>query len=213
MIKLASRLGWLAPEEERAEFVRIFNQRLASNAVNPADVYLACTLNDDHELDQELGKLQKSSVPTGAVARSAILACLGDTEARAQVLSALTGPDTAAAQIAQAYLRSRPISNVDELRELTSKIVHSDDSVVQVRALDALAGQQLADPESIEMLARLFPVAQSAEVQAAIAGILIRSDYQAIATLEFAQTVRESSLTSAGRSGPVDILLRRMSGS
>ena len=40
----------------------------------------------------------------------------------------------------------------------------------------------LSDPRNPGRLARLFPVAESAGVQTAIAGVLIRSDYQAIAT-------------------------------
>jgi hypothetical protein len=47
-------------------------------------------------------------------------------------------------------------------------------SASQRRFADTLAGQRLSDPESLDQLARLFPTAESASVQAAIAGILIR---------------------------------------
>ena len=129
-------------------------------------------------------------------------ACLGGPEARAQVLLALTSPDEQEAQIAQVYLRRRPITNVNEIRDVTSNVAQMNDPTAQVRALDTLAGQQVSDPESLEQLAQLFLVASSLDVQAAIAGILIRSDYQAIATLNLAQELRESSLTAAGPLGP-----------
>jgi hypothetical protein len=54
-------------------------------------------------------------------------------------------------------------------------------SDAQVRALDTLARLRLDDREILEELARLFPLAKSVNVQRAIAGILIRSDYRMIA--------------------------------
>jgi hypothetical protein len=212
MIKLASRLGWLSEEDERAEFVRLINDRLAQDGISPADVDLVCGLNEDHGLDQELDHLQPAFAPVHPAAQAAVAACLGSTQARAQVLRALTSPDAQEAQVAQVYLHRRPFANVNEIRDVTSSVAQMDDPAAQARALDALAGQHLSDPESLEELAQLFLVARSLDVQAAIAGILIRSDYQAIATLQLAQGLRESSLTAPGRSGPVDILLRRLPG-
>jgi hypothetical protein len=212
MIKLANRLGWLSEEDERAEFVRLINDMLAKNTVSPADVDLVCALGEDGGLNQEIDRLRASPARANTVAGAAILACLGGTQARAQVLLALTSPDEKEAQIAQVYLRSRPITNVDELREVTASVAHMNEPTAQVRALDTLAGQHLSDPESLAELAQLFLVARSLDVQAAIAGILIRSDYQAIATLDLAQGLRESSLTAPGRSGPVEILLRHLPG-
>ncbi len=211
MIKLARQFAWLTPETERYEFVRMIDQRLAKNAVGPAEVGLVCMLNDDGELDPWLDRLQPSAGQMETVARAAVLACLGSTEARSQVLLALTQDDDQEAQIAQVYLRWRPITDVSELREVTSRISHMDQSTAQVRALDTLASQHLSDPASLEELARMFVVTRSADVQAAIAGILIRSDYRAIAAPDLA-ALRESSLTPSGRSGPVDVLLRHLQG-
>jgi hypothetical protein len=212
MIRLASRLGWLSEEDERAEFVRLINDRLTKNTVSPADVDLVCVLGEDGGLDQEIDRLRPSPAQANTVAHEAVLACLGSTEARAQVLLALTSTDEQEAQIAQVYLRRRPITNLDEIRQVTSNVAHMNDPTAQVRALDTLAGQHLSDPGSLEELAQLFLVARSPAVQASIASILIRSDYQAISTLDRAQELRESSLAAAGRSGPVDILLRRLQG-
>jgi hypothetical protein len=212
MIKLASQLGWLSEEDERTEFVRLINDMLAKNTVSPADVDLVCLLGEDGGLNQEIDRLRASPARASTVAHEAILACLGSTEARTQALLALTSPDEQEAQIVQVYLRRRPITNVDEIRDITANVAHMNDPAAQVRALDTLAGQRLSDPESLEQLAQLFLVARSVDVQAAIAGILIRADYQAIATLHLAQEFRESSLSAPGRSGPVDILLRHLPG-
>ena len=95
-----------------------------------------------------------------------------------------------------------PSQMSNEIRDVTSNVAHMNDPTAQVRALDTLAGQHVSDPESLEELAQLFLVARSLGVQAAIAGILIRSDYQAIATLNLAQELRESSLAAAGPLGP-----------
>jgi hypothetical protein len=59
-------------------------------------------------------------------------------------------------------------------------------------------------------LTRLYPVATSARVQAAIAGILIRSDYQKIANAELVQTLRRHRLKSTDGENLVDVLIRRL---
>src|SRR6266705_1266158 len=75
---------------------------------------------------------------------------------------------------------------------------------------EQLAGQHLSDPESLEELTRLFPVAESAGVQTAIAGILIRSDFKTIATPELVQTLRQHRLGPSGREDLIDVLIRRL---
>ncbi len=211
MIRLAGRLGWLSPEDERAEFVSLIDERL-ERGISPADVDLVCGLNEHGELGGELDRLHPLSASNGTTGQAAILACLGSASARVQVIRALTSLDAGEAEIAQAYLRRRPITDANELRELTSTIAGMSDSAAQVRALAALEDQSLSDSVSLETLARLFSIAQSAVVQAAIANVLIRSDFQSIATSSLAHTLRESSLASAGRSGAVEILLRHLQG-
>jgi len=210
MIDVAARLGWLSPAEKRAELMRMIGDQLASNAAGPADVDLVCTLNQDGELDQELQRLRAPPPQAGNVTRAAILACLGSAEARDQMLLALTSPSDEEVQIAQAYLQHRPITDVNELRVVTSGIARMNGSKAQVRALDTLASQRVSDPESLEELARLFPVAESAGVQTAIAGVLIRSDYGAISTPELVQTLRQTRLKSPDRADLIDALIRRL---
>jgi hypothetical protein len=123
---------------------------------------------------------------------------------------ALTSPNDEEVQIAQVYLRHHPIADVDELRLVTSGIARMNGSVAQVRALDTLAHQPLSDPESLEELARLFPLAESVGVQTAIAGVLIRSDYKAIARPEFVQTLQRHRLRSSNGADLIDVLIRRL---
>jgi hypothetical protein len=210
MIGLAAKLGWLSPAEKRAELMRMIGDQLAKNAVSSAEVGLACALNKDHELDQELHRLQLPPAQAEKVTHTAVLACLGSTEAHARVLRALTSPNDEDVQIAQVYLHYWPISDPTELRGVATGIARMNGSDAQVRALDTLARYHLSDRESLEELTRLFPRAKSVNVQRAIAGILIRSDFQAIATPELVNTLRQSRLKSPDGADLIDVLIRRL---
>jgi hypothetical protein len=208
MLELAARLGWLSPAEKRAELMRMIGEQLARNAVSPADVDLVCALNKDHELDQELQRLQVTRVT-----HAAVLACLGSTEDHARVLRALTSPKEEEVQIAQIYLHRRPLADATELRGVATGIARMNGSDAQARALDTLAAYHLSDRESLEELTRLFPLAKSVNVQRAIAGILIRSDFKTIATPELVRTLRQSRLKSPDGADLIDALIRRLQSS
>jgi len=210
MIGLAANLGWLSPAEKRAELMRMIGDQLAKNAVSSAEVGLACALNKDHELDQELHRLQLQPAQADKVTNAAVLACLGSTEAHARILRALTSPNDEEVQIAQVYLHYSPISDPTELRGVATGIARMNGSDAQVRALDTLARYRLSDRESLEELTRLFPRAKSVSVQRAIAGILIRSDFHAIATPELVKTLRQSRLKSPDGADLIDVLIRRL---
>jgi hypothetical protein len=210
MLELAVLLGWLSPAEKRAELMRMISDQIGRDAVTSAEVDLVCTLNKDHGLSEELHRLQLSPAQASKVSNAAVLACLGDAEARAQMLLALTSPNDQEVQIAQVYLRHQPIADVNELRIVTSGIARMNGSGAQVRALDTLSHQHLSDPESLEELARLFPLAESVGVQTAIAGVLIRSDYRAIAKPELVQTLQQRRLRSSNGPDLIDVLIRRL---
>jgi hypothetical protein len=207
MIKLARKLGWLDDDGERSELVALMRDRLAGNPT-PADVDLACGLNDAHTLDSALPELA-SSTP-GTVGQTAMLACLGSAEARERLLPALLSARDSEFEMAQVYVRHRALTEAQDLRELTAGIAEALDPKVQVRALDALAGQHVKDPTSLEELTRLYPAAQTPGVQVAIAGVLLRSDYDAISNPAVLQTLRESRLKSHGGPDAVDALIRRL---
>jgi len=208
MLEVARNLGWLTAAEERAELVRMFDELMTANAIRSAEVDLACTLNKDHSLDQDATRLQRAGVDR--VANAAVLACFGNADGHARVLRALTSPSDADVQIAQVYVRHRPIADVNELREVTTGIARMNGSSSQVRALQALAHHHVSDPESLDELTRLFPVAESVGVQLAIASVLLRSDYHAIDKPELVQTLRQHRLKSPDGANMIDVLIRRL---
>jgi hypothetical protein len=86
-------------------------------------------------------------------------------------------------------------------------------SAAQVRALDTLAPYQLSDRETLAALAHLFSLATSIDVQRAIAGILIRSDYRTIGGPALVRALREHRLKSPNGTDLIDILIHRMEAS
>ena len=210
MVELARSLGWLSAADQRAELMRMIGDRLAGSSVSSAEVDLVCALNKDHQLDQELNRLQVPPAQADKVAHAAVLACLGSAEAHARVLRALSSSDDQEVQIAQIYLHHRPIADATELRDVAAAIARMNGSDAQVRALDTLAHYRFSDRESLEELTRLFPLTKSVNVQRAIAGILIRSDYQTIAKAELVQTLSEHRLKSPDGEDSIDVLLRRL---
>jgi hypothetical protein len=209
LIDLAERLGWFSRDEKLAELARFLADRYAQPTLTAADVDLACTLNADHSLDRA-GRAIRVEGTVRDVVHDAILACLGRNERREDVLQALTSSSDADVQVARVYLRHRPIADGDEWRDLASEIARMRDATAQVRAIDALGDHRVSDPTVMEDLARLFPVTQSIEVQRAIAGALIRADYQAMATPAFVQTLREHRLKSSTGRDLIDVLIDRL---
>jgi len=150
---------------------------------------------------------------TGRVGDAAVLACLGDAERRGEVLRALTAGSDRDSAIAQVYLRYRPLSGAEEERRLASAVARMSPSEAQLRALDTLASQRLADPESLTELARLYAQARSVATQRAIAGVLIRADYPVPARAELARSLREHRLKSSDGGDVIDALIRRLQSS
>jgi hypothetical protein len=213
MLKLANTLGWLSAAELRAEMIEMFGQRLARSTVGAADVDLACSLNESHELDQDVGRLQVSPSQAVKAGHAAALACLGSAESHARVLAALTSGDDADVEIAQVYLYHRPITEVNELRAIGKGITRMADPAAQVHAIDTLARHRLSDRETLDELVRLFTVTKSPAVQTAIANALIRADYRALATLDLVGTLRLHRLKSPPGEDPIDVLIRRLEAS
>jgi hypothetical protein len=183
---------------------------LAANAIGSAEVDLVCSLNKDRSLDDELPRIKVLPTRDQSVPDAALLACLGSVAGRERVLRALTSRDDADVEIARVYLNHRPIADVTELREVAARIVRMNESDAQVRALDTLAHYYLADRESLEQLTRLFPRARSVDVQRAIAGVFIRSDYRALPRQELVRMLREHRLKSPDGEDLIDVLIRRL---
>jgi hypothetical protein len=213
MIRLAGALGWLSPAEERAELGRMIGDLVARNAVRASEVDLICSLNGDQALDPERDRLPLSRSPAGTLGRAAAVACLGSAEGRARVLEALTSPEEAEVAIAEAYLGHRPIADVGDLRAVVSAITRMTGSGAQIRALNTLARHRLNDRQSLDDLARLFPAAESVDVQRAIAAVFIRAEYQLLPKPEFVRVLSQSRLKSRDGGDIIDVLIRRLQAS
>ena len=210
MLDLARFLDWLSPAEHRAEVMSMIREQLAGDSVGVTEVNLACRINKEGELGQELDRLQLSPTQAAKATHAAVLACLGSADGRARVLRALTSPRIEDVAIAEVYLHHRPITDVQELRTVATGIARMSNAEAQVRALDALARGQVADRQSLEALTRLFPLTKSVNVQRSIAGILVRSDYAAMAKPELVRALRQHRLKSPDGEDVIDILLRRL---
>jgi hypothetical protein len=210
MIQLAAKLGWLSEAEMHAQLMQMVTDLIGRDAIGPSEVDLICGLNKDRALDGERGRLSLAPATASRVANAAILGCLGSPDGRARVLQALTGGNDAEVRIAEVFLMHRPIDDVAELRGVASGIARMPGSASQIRALDTLGRHRLRDRETLAELARLFPVAQTVDVQRAIAGVIIRSDYQLLPKPETATMLSQYRLKSTGGNDAIDILLRRL---
>src|SRR6185503_9287216 len=189
---LAQALGWLSPDDLRAELVQMINDVVAG-PMGFVEVDLVCSLNLNHDLDRELANVKVPAMRAGKATHAAALACLGSREGHAQVLRALASADDQDVQAAQAYLRHRPPSR-EELRDVALGIAKRAGNGIPVRALDTLARLHIADREVLEELTRSFAAAKTVNVQRAIAEIFLRSDPKAIPRLELAAALRQHRL-------------------
>ena len=211
MIALAVRLGWLTAAERRTELVRLIDDQLHRGGIGPDNVDLICSLNRDRQFDGLRAELRSASRRPGTAGHEGILACLGSADARVNVLQALTSAKDEDVEIAQVYLRHQPIADADEMRRVAAAIMQMKAPSAQVRALDTLARQRLSDHESLDdALTRLFSSAKSLDVQRAIAGILIRADYQRLARPELIRALQQHRIKSSEGRDLIDVLIHRL---
>jgi hypothetical protein len=208
MMALARGIGWLTPEQERDEFVQMVVQRMARNTLGKHEVDLVCSSGYGRDTGLAAQVLAGGAVRPEQVAHSAVLACLGHAPAHEQTLRALTSVNGGDVEIAQVYLRHRSLTDVAEVRAVTEGIGRMRSPAGQVRALETLARQRLADPKSLQELARLFTRARSLQIQRAIANILIRADHAGLARADLARQLREHRLKSPDGSDVIDALIR-----
>ena len=212
MIDLAAMLGWLTPEARRGEMVAMIDDLLASHSMGFAEVDLVCTANADGALDAAAASVHVPPAKANGIAQAAVMACLGNPDARERTIRALASPDERDVQIAQSYLRLRPVSDAKELRVLARDVTRMPGSSAQVRALDALARLNISDRQILADLTRSFAEARSASVQRAIAEIFIRSDPKALPRPDLAAALRDHRLRAPGGGGSdlIDVLLARL---
>jgi len=212
MIKVAAEVGWLDAGAQRGEMVALVNDMLAQGRVGYPEVNLVCSLNNDRSLDAELPRLRLTALGTSNVGQAALLACMGSGAASREVVRALASADDRDVQIAQAYLRYRPVENASELKGIAHEIARRGGSEAQVRALDTIARLNIADREILEELANAFAATKSLTVQRSIAEIFIRSDARALRKPELVSVLRQHRLRAPDRREDIiDVLIRRLS--
>lgn len=211
MLKVARALGWLSDDELREELASMLGELQVRGAVGMSEVDLACTLNQEHELDGAFDRRQvPGSTADDDIAHAALRACLGSAEDRARTLAGLVSPNVPDVQIARAYLRRRPITDASELRQVAAAIVRMRPSDAQVRALEALGRHYVSDRAILDMLVGLYSETSSWSVQAAIAGILIRADRQSIASPQLLEALQKDRRPSPPGDDMVDALIHRL---
>jgi hypothetical protein len=213
MLKVAQDLGWLSADQRWDELALMLGELQARNTVGIAEVDLACTLNEEHDLDGAFNRRVAPGSLADDVPHAAVRACLGSAEARARTLEGLLSPKEADVVIAQTYLRHQPLTDPDELRRIADGIARMAPSDAQVRALEALGRHYVSDREILDRLIGLFAETSSWSVQAAIAGILIRADLRSIASPQLVRTLIEHRLQSPPDDDMVDALIRRLQSS
>jgi hypothetical protein len=209
MLALARSVGWLTAPQHRAELGRMVADVLDSDSAGYGEIDLICTLNKDRALDAELTQIRTGKALARVTVREAARACLGSAESRARVLKALASPDERDVRVAQAYLRHRPLDDDRELRGVAMTVAKMPGSTAQVRALETLARQRVADREVLEELRRLYTRASSTGVQRAIAEIFIRSGEKSLGTPEFVALLRNYRLSDGGND-LVDVLIAQL---
>ena len=213
MITLARHVGWLGEAEQRSELARLVADVVAAGSTGFGEVDLVCSLNTDGSLDAALPRVDLGRAVLTRAAPAAALACMGDGEARARVLLALSSADEQDVQAAQAYLRHRPVTEAAELREATRRIARMTSVGPQVRALETLARLHVADREVLDELAGLFARAGSLRVQRAIAEIFLRSGSAAYPSAELSGVLRRHRIKSPDGEDLIDKLLQRLQAS
>jgi hypothetical protein len=208
MMVLARQLNWLTPAQEQAEFQQMISGRLTHGRVGKHEVDVVCSTREPLEPVAARRLHDTGAAPPATLANAAVLACLGDARAHERTVRALTSANAEEAAIAQTYLRHRPLAGTDEVRTLTSSIARMSAASAQARALETLARQRLTDAQSLQEVASLFPLARSLEVQRAIAGILVRSNYRVLARAELARSLRQHRLKSPDGDDIIDVLIR-----
>ena len=134
----------------------------------------------------------------------------GNRDPLEPLLEALASTDEGEVQIAQTYLRHRPIADAAELGRAVAAVADMAPSDAQVRALEALARHDVEDAASIARLTRLYAETAAWSVQVAIAGILIRVDKRALPREALLQLLRERRLPWPAGENRIDALMSRL---
>jgi hypothetical protein len=209
MIALARQLEWLSAESRDAELVRMIHDVMATPSMGFGEVDLICTLNKDRELDAGLRQLE-STQQAQTAAQAAALACLGSEPGRERVLRALASSDEQEVQIAQAFLRHRPLTDSAQIRSLAYGVARMSSTGAQARAIETLARQRIEDNEVRQELLRVYAKTSSVNVQRAVAEVFLRSGVPAEERPRILSTLRQHRLRSGSAGDTIDTLVGQL---
>lgn len=210
LINVARDLGWLSEDARWQELALMLGELQSRRTVGVSEVDLACRLNQQGDLDGAFARRTGTGSPVDDVPHAALRACLGSSEGEARTLEGLVSAKESDVQVAQAYLRHRPITDTAELRDVAARVARMAPGEAQVRALEALGRHYVSDREVLSMLTQLFTRTQSWSVQNAIAGILIRADRKSIPVPELSRTLVEHRRPSPAGDNMIDALIARL---
>jgi hypothetical protein len=215
MASVAGTLGWLSADGLREENVALAADVLERPTLGFAEVDLVCTLGKDGYLESAVGRLKAAAGSSATRAtHAAALACAGDVESQGRAVRALASRDAADVQMAQLYLRHRPLADATALRAAARDVARMPASSAKVRALDTLGRQRISDREILEEMARSFAASRSVDEQRAIAEVFLRSDPRAFSRRQVADTLRDHRLRAPdGREDLIDVAIRRLEAS
>jgi hypothetical protein len=209
MIVVAGKLGWFSESEVRDETLRMIDDLLASPRMGPGEVELICLLGRERGMADEHGRYTLSPALAGRTPQLAGMACLGDPDARKRVLDALTDNNEEAVKSAEVYFTHYPVTDVAELRDLAEDAVLMSSPAAQVHAIETLGRHHVKDVQTLETVVRLFSLTRSLDVQRAVADLLLRADYGAVAKPELAQMLAATRLPSTSKDS-IDVLIRAL---
>lgn len=206
MMNLARDADWLTEGDRRSELVQMLGEMDRQPEVGVDHVNLACSLNRDGAFDGVLAIEAGQPAGNGTVWHAALRACLGSGADRERVLQALHGASEAEFKAAQAFVRLRPLGDSSELARMAAGIVAMPAGPLQARALETLGQHYLSDGSVLGQLVDLYAATSSAQVQAAVAGVLLRADRRRLSASGLLEVI-ETQRRSESRDGIIDALV------
>jgi hypothetical protein len=203
MMDVAFHLGWLTPEQERQEHVRLVQNLLEAPRLGMGEADVICKLANAQDIGPGELRLPARPGPAASVAR----ACLGDADARQAVRPYLLGKDEDAFLGARILFDADPMTPSDlkwyatEIGRRTGGVAASE------RALHVIARQDIRDRAVLDAFMRLLTMDLAKETKQAIAYVFLFADWSLVDRPQLIEAVRKTGLAEDGALG---FLLRRL---
>lgn len=203
MLDVAYHLGWLSPEQERQEHVRLVQNLLEAPRLGMGEADLVCRLANADDIGPGELRLPARPAPAANVAR----ACLGDAEARQAVRAYLLGKDEDSFLGARILFDSDPMTPSDLTWYAAEIGRRTGGDAAAERALHVIARQDIRDRAVLEAFMQLLTMDLAKETKQAIAYVFLFSDWSQVDRAKLNEAVRNTGLAEDGALG---FLLRRL---